>query len=135
MLDWGCGFGAMLYLLSNAHFKIFGYELSTNRYNKNTDQWKLLLNEFKLNKYVKYGDNEKIIPYEEKFFDVVVSVGVLEHVVSPRVSLKEIHRILKLNGKLLIYELPNKYSIGEFLRRKMNKRHHKLLYSKYLLKK
>ncbi|HUQ95536.1 MAG TPA: class I SAM-dependent methyltransferase [Bryobacteraceae bacterium] len=39
------------------------------------------------------------IPFEDDSFDVVLSHDVLEHVDDPKVSLEEIHRVLKPGGK------------------------------------
>ena len=39
---------------------------------------------------------------ESNFFDLVITQEVLEHVKSPRLAIKEIFRVLKPNGKLII---------------------------------
>ena len=52
------------------------------------------------------------LPFDIATFDAVLSCGVLEHVDefsrkgNEMKSLREIHRVLKPNGKLLIYQLP-----------------------------
>jgi len=48
-----------------------------------------------------YFDGLKI-PFPDETFDVVVSFQVLEHVPDPKLMLREIHRVLKKSGKLLI---------------------------------
>lgn len=42
------------------------------------------------------------IPFEDNCFDLVISTEVLEHVNDPDTFLKEIYRVLKPNGKLLL---------------------------------
>lgn len=44
----------------------------------------------------------KVFPFDSCSFDSVVTNQVLEHVFEPDVFLKEIHRVLKPNGKLLL---------------------------------
>jgi len=55
------------------------------------------------NKNHKYFDlNEKKLPYKNKQFDFIVATGIFEHVFDPKRLLKEIHRILKDNGKVIL---------------------------------
>jgi SAM-dependent methyltransferase len=71
-----------------------------------------------------------LLPYEDNMFDVVMASGVLEHVPFDRESLKELYRVLRPNGVLLITMLPNCLSYTEFLNRRLNNPHHLRLYSK-----
>lgn len=57
------------------------------------------------------------LPFPDESFDAVLSSGTLEHVVDPDASLEEISRILRPNGWLIIYNLPNRYSWIEFIGR------------------
>ena len=47
-------------------------------------------------------DLTRLLPIRSDYFDVVVLSNVLEHCPEPELLLKEIHRILKKNGKLLM---------------------------------
>jgi ubiquinone/menaquinone biosynthesis C-methylase UbiE len=47
------------------------------------------------------GDGERL-PFVDNEFDVIVSVGVLEHVRHPHVYLKEAHRVLKPGGTMFM---------------------------------
>ena len=48
------------------------------------------------------------IPYPDKFFDVTVCLHVLEHVEHPRLVLRELKRV----SKLQVLEIPLDYSVG-----------------------
>ena len=54
------------------------------------------------------------IPYPEETFDAVIATGVLEHVARDYDSLRELHRILKPEGRLIISYLPNRLSLSEW---------------------
>jgi ubiquinone/menaquinone biosynthesis C-methylase UbiE len=57
-----------------------------------------------------------ILPFEDASFDVVTMLAVLEHVEHEKSILKEIHRVLKDNGKLIL-TVPSVWSqpVLEFL--------------------
>jgi SAM-dependent methyltransferase len=42
------------------------------------------------------------LPFKEKSFDVCSMIEVIEHLYSPRDALREAHRVLELNGKLIL---------------------------------
>ena len=54
------------------------------------------------------ADVTKKLPFEDNSVDSIVLSGVLEHLENPLAALKEMNRVLKQNGKLLI-EVPNPY--------------------------
>ncbi len=66
--------------------------------------------------------------YSDNHFDTVIADGVLEHVPNDGESLKEIYRILKPDGALIISCLPNRLSYLEFLGRILRKNHHMRIY-------
>ena len=79
--------------------------------------------------YVKGRKGDPVsLPYPDGFFDVVVSVGVLEHVRESggeeRASLKEIRRILKPGGAFVGYHIPNRWSWIERLSSLFPAKHH-----------
>lgn len=49
-------------------------------------------------------------PFEDNQFDMVLFTEVIEHLLNPQFSLKEIYRVLKKNG-ILILTTPNKISL------------------------
>ena len=69
-------------------------------------------------------------PYEDGGFDAVVASGVLEHVAMDYESLKEMYRILRPGGRLIVAYLPNRASVAEWrLRRRDPASAHQRLYS------
>jgi ubiquinone/menaquinone biosynthesis C-methylase UbiE len=71
------------------------------------------------------------LPYADETFDVVISSGVLEHAVQDYESLKEIHRILRPGGKLVVTYIPNRMSYDECYRRLWSKNQfHRRLYGR-----
>jgi SAM-dependent methyltransferase len=70
------------------------------------------------------------LPYEAGTFDVVISSGALEHAAMDYESLKELHRILKVGGYLVITFLPNRLSYTEFLTRMWGAGAHVRLYGR-----
>jgi ubiquinone/menaquinone biosynthesis C-methylase UbiE len=68
------------------------------------------------------------LPYEANTFDTVISSGALEHAAMDYESLKELHRILKVGGHLIITFLPNRLSYSEFLTRRWGRGAHVRLY-------
>ena len=77
------------------------------------------------------------LPFADGAFDLVFSIGVLEHVHETRgdqaASLCEIARVLKPGGRFLCFHLPNKYSLTEALARNFfskGRYHHTKLFSR-----
>jgi SAM-dependent methyltransferase len=87
VLDIGCGIGDMLNYRGNT----FGLDVNP----LNVD----FCRKRKLNAYLMKPNN---IPFNDKTFDSVLLDNVLEHINSPSLLFKEITRVLKPNGFLLI---------------------------------
>jgi ubiquinone/menaquinone biosynthesis C-methylase UbiE len=69
------------------------------------------------------------LPYEDNSFDAVLGSGTLEHVPMDYESLKELHRVLKVHGRLIITYLPNRLSWEEWYQRRVAKEwFHRRLY-------
>jgi SAM-dependent methyltransferase len=62
------------------------------------------------------------LPFAEDNFDCVIGGGVLEHTAMDYESLKELYRILKPDGTLILTYLPNALSYAEFVGREIRKR-------------
>ena len=65
------------------------------------------------------------LPFEDGLFDTVIGSGVIEHVVNPRESLKEIYRVLKPDGTLVLTYAPSWHSFTEWVLRLLKHPHHR----------
>jgi len=71
------------------------------------------------------------LPYADGQFDAVIASGVLEHVPMDYESLKEVNRVLKPQGRLVVSYLPNAWSVEEWWRRARGRDDvHRNLYSR-----
>jgi SAM-dependent methyltransferase len=119
LLDWGCGYGQMTYLLQRRNFQVTAFDVveSDNTTWHNSALYR--------NLEVIRGSHPTALPFTDKSFDAVLSCGVLEHVDEGSQSgneiksLREIARILRPGGTLLIYQLPQKLAWQEALARKL----------------
>lgn len=108
VLDFGCGYGDMAYLLKNRrpNLDIQGLDILTS------EPWQVLTK--KINVKTTTAPDESHIPFESGSFDSIVAIGSLEHVQNEDQSLNELHRIVKPGGSLNIFLYPNKYSYTEW---------------------
>ena len=60
-------------------------------------------------------DINKGLPFNNDFFDIIYMGQVLEHIENASFVLKEIYRVLKSTGTLVI-DVPNPYSIDRLLK-------------------
>lgn len=74
------------------------------------------------------------LPYESGQFETVVASGVLEHVAMDYESLKELYRVTKVGGRLIITYLPNRLSWQEWRARRSHRLAHRRLYSLRLIR-
>ena len=102
-LDAGCGTGEFLRALSGGGGEVYAFDgahrmvLEAKRqYGKEN------------NIHVFVGDMERI-PVRDNFFDGIICVGVLEYLPDDNASLKELYRVLRDDG-ILVVTLPNKLS-------------------------
>lgn len=94
ILEAGCGFGQWVYRLDNQGFKIHGVDFA-----KQTIR---LINKSNPRLKIKYSDVLNL-PYLDKYFDVYLSFGVIEHFEQgPQKVLKEANRVLKKGGLLFL---------------------------------
>lgn len=97
ILDLGCGGGWLSKVLSSYHYEVVGIDISVH----------LIKHARKVvpNPIFVLGDSSNL-PFREGTFDAVVGIAVLHHV-DVKMSLKEIKRVLKNGGTLMLLE-PNK---------------------------
>jgi ubiquinone/menaquinone biosynthesis C-methylase UbiE len=96
LLDVGCGTGNILCKLINGKRELFGIDLSENMVSECSKR-------MAHNAEIKVADAEHI-PYEDNFFDVLICNASFHHYPHPEEVLKEMKRILKKGGQLLIGE-------------------------------
>ena len=110
ILDWGCGFGQMAYLLQRRGLNVTPFSIGT------PDKVDLPINK---NLNIVYSLDRTNLPFENGSFGAVLSCGVLEHVEegggNEDRSLQEIYRLLSQCGKFFIYQLPQKYTWQEMI--------------------
>lgn len=103
ILDLGCADGVLLADYSKFH-QIFGLDISR----------KLVAKAIRGGVLAKVADIETGIPFGSSYFDIVVVHHVLEHLYDTDRILREINRVLKKSGKLLL-TFPNCASPLSFL--------------------
>lgn len=102
VLDWGGGPGFFSYLLQS-----LGLEPTYYDFRSDCPSYAYVLG--LLPGPVYYAEDSTILPFPDREFDAVVSLGVLEHVADPSVSLRETRRVLAANGNLFVYHFPNRF--------------------------
>ncbi len=101
VLDVGCGEGYLVNCLAKKlNKKIIGFDLSTEGFAKSHKKCKEL-GTCSLIKCI-HGDAYKIDKYFKYKFDVIILVYTLHHLKKPLIVLKNIRKILKDNGKIII---------------------------------
>jgi SAM-dependent methyltransferase len=64
-------------------------------------------------------EHEYELPYEKGSFDAVIAAGVLEHVPMEYESIKELSRVTRTGGILVVTFLPNRWSLHEMRARRV----------------
>lgn len=107
ILDWGCGYGQVSYLLRTRGLGVTSYDIGHPAFAAHLPISRDL--------HAIVGSDPVDLPFPRNHFDAVLSCGVFEHVVDENGSLNELNRILRPQGLFLLYNLPNKYSYKEAL--------------------
>lgn len=110
ILDMGCGDGVLLYLLSKnikkTNIELYGVDLSDIAI-------KTAINKFEnknvKNKFFFYEESVYNTSFKDEMFDIIISSDVIEHLNEPETFLKEVNRLLKTKG-FLIVGTPIKYT-------------------------
>lgn len=118
LLDWGCGWGQMTYLLRRRGFRVTAFDIGDPA---------AVLPDIPLCRgfQVVRSPHPTRLPFADGSFDAVLSCGVLEHVDQHSApgnelhSLRELHRLLRPGGHLLIYQLPQQHGWQEALVRRL----------------
>ena len=108
ILDIGCAFGYFLKFCRQLGFETYGIDVSDYAIHQ-------IKGIAEAEAYV--SDIQFGTPFKEDFFDLVTMFEVIEHLERPIDALKEIQRILKPNG-LLILATSNVNSVARYIKRK-----------------
>jgi 2-polyprenyl-3-methyl-5-hydroxy-6-metoxy-1,4-benzoquinol methylase len=117
VLDWGCGLGQMSHLLGQRGLDVVAFD-----YVEGSETTVMPLGVFPgIDRHV--SGEPVLLPFGEEF-DTVLACGVLEHVQRPEESLRELHRVLRAGGRLLVYKLPNRFSYLESIAKRAGMYYH-----------
>jgi len=100
LLDIGCGAGHFLAFVKGL-VEPYGIDLSSVAVQMAQE---LLREEAHL-----HCGSAESLPYRDEYFDFVTCLGSLEHFLDMQAALKEMRRVAKTDGKILIY-VPNLFS-------------------------
>lgn len=100
VLDLGCGSGRHIIYLAKKGLQVYGIDIAEEGM-KITKEW---LKKEKLRANLKIGSIYKKLPYQDNFFDAVISTHTIHHakIKNIRKSVKEIERILRPKGLIFI---------------------------------
>jgi SAM-dependent methyltransferase len=128
VLDWGCGKGHISKLVRDLGPKsLDSCDILSEKDDSAFGQEVPIIKRFGIQ--VKPLEHEYLLPYDSAAFDVMLSVGVLEHVANDRASLAEIARVLKPGGLFFCFFLPTKLSWTQQISRWLGNEYHDRLYS------
>jgi ubiquinone/menaquinone biosynthesis C-methylase UbiE len=112
VLDWGCGYGQMSFLLQRRGLQVESYDVG--------DSPSLAQSPVFPEVTVSRTSEKVQLPFADNSFDGALSCGVLEHVPDDAASLRELARVVRPGGLLFIYNLPQRTSYKEFLLERMH---------------
>ena len=100
ILDLGCGSGRHVVYLTKQGFDVYGFDASPKALNM-AQEW---LKEKSLTANLCEHKMENEFPYEDNFFDAVISIQVIHHNLMRdiRKTISEIERVLKQGGVLFV---------------------------------
>jgi SAM-dependent methyltransferase len=107
ILDWGCGYGQVSWLLRRRGLSVISCDVEKRRAQESMPELASLS--------VERIEHPVLLPYDSGAFAAVLSVGVLEHVPDLDGSLEELNRIMRPRGLLFIFMFPNRLSWAEWL--------------------
>jgi SAM-dependent methyltransferase len=117
VLDWGCGYGQMTYLLKRRGLNVTSFDVG--------DPVQLPDIPLCRGLEVVYNGHPTALPFPDRRFDAVLSCGVLEHVdemSEPGNEIKSLHeiaRVLKPGGTFFVYQLPQRFAWQEAVLRRL----------------
>lgn len=134
ILDIGCGKGHISVLLAEAGYNVTGLDVSKSlgeQLEIQSTQWQSpIWRTFQTRWNVRYGYyNGAAIPLADDSLDAILSYAVLEHVdpVARQSFLRDIVRVLRPGGYLLIFKCPRRWALAEHMAAAAGLPHHSLL--------
>jgi ubiquinone/menaquinone biosynthesis C-methylase UbiE len=103
VLDFGCGPGSFLCAAAPFCKEIVGVDISK----KFTERSQAMIQSFQLPHAKTVHIQPDQLPFENDSFDALLMVDIIHHLEDAEKSLKEVFRVLRPKGRVLIYE-PNK---------------------------
>lgn len=95
LLNLGCSDGYYDNFLAKKYNKVVGFEIN--------EKDLMIARQNKKEKNIEYIlGNGKKLPFKNNSFDTIICVDVLEHVKEDNKLISEIHRVLKINGRIII---------------------------------
>ncbi len=101
-LEIGAGSGNLVLTVLEKYDELVLTELSNIRAKELS---KLFKNHAKV-KVIKHNVDNEYLDYPDGYFDTIILVAVVEHLIDPKNALEELHRVLKPGGRLII-DTPN----------------------------
>lgn len=132
VLDWGCGKGHMTYLMRRAGFDVVSCDRRVAADDSAFGQATPIIAAQGID--VVPLDHDTLLPFADGSFDMALSTGVLEHVADDAGSLKELRRVLRPGGLLVVTFLPYTLSWTQRLAHARGNFYHPRLYSRHGLR-
>ncbi len=107
VLDWGCGYGQVSWLLRRRGVDVVSCDAEKRTVIDSIPELASIP--------IRYVSDPVRLPYDSASFSAVLSMGVLEHVPDLRGSLREIYRVLQPDGLFLLFMFPNRFSWAEWI--------------------
>ena len=92
ILEIGCGPAGILFSIRNAKYRIGIEPMDISEFLQDPERRRI----------VKIGLGENI-GFEDNFFDIVLCFNALDHTANPTAVIKNVHRVLRPNGELLLW--------------------------------
>ena len=96
LLDIGCGNGNLFKYIPDKKYELYGVDFAEN-----------MISEAKINcgkKALFFTADAEKLPFDDNTFDIITCNASFHHYIHPNVVLKEMHRVLKKGGTLIIGE-------------------------------
>lgn len=97
VLEIGIGMGTDLLQYAKNGSVVYGIDLTKNAIKQTKKRFEV----YGLKSDLRVGDAENL-PFQNNFFDLVYSNGVLHHTPNTQKAIDEVHRVLKFGGKAII---------------------------------